>query len=854
MPATVNGIGTWYWGRRNVLVRKADCGLCGAFGDLTSYDTTLFFVVVFVPVIPLGQKRILDQCPNCRKHRVMTLPKYQEAREKSVAEAVDAARAAPSDPAKAVEAIGAVVAFHEPEKFMALAAQIRERLGTDTGVQLALGHAYAGFGAASDAESAYRRALQARDDPETREALAFHLIYQGRPQEAQPLLQHVLQGRLADKSGFLLTLSDGFMAIGDHERAMGLLDACSGAFPLLASDKALLQRRRTAEKNLGSGKRIPPAGGAAAGAATRFRSGWSFGVPRRLAAAVFIGAMAIHLVAASRAGQSRLLHLVNGLPRAYEVEVNGARCTLPPHGVVPVHIAEGEVRVQVIDPSLAIEPVVHRIVTPFFTRPFLHPVFVVNPDGLALLAWERVVYGQARSSDTAGQMFRVDRGTRLHVFDDVDYAFQEFPGELQVPEGGRLMKDRVTNLVDLTPFQAVALLEPNGGEEAVQSYLRESALLGVQVEACLFLLGQRSEPEPLLRFLREHLGDRPVRVDLHRFYIWRMEVDEPERDIAAEYRGHLEKSPDNTTLLYLAGRATVNPSEAEVLFRRSAEGCPACPYGWNALAFAGLAAGRFEEAFPPSCRALELAPDVQLFQAVQLEILTALGRVDEAVERCRSMRETWPNPFGCIAAEASLRARGGDLPGAQACIEEYCSFVEAQEGGEVVGSIRTSLRASVAYASGDAEGAGRMLLEAQGVAGQRFGAFIDLRQWDQASQALVEAPEADGASHLLLYCAAASEGRMDLAERHLALGAAGIRAHDRDQRLVADILEGKAPLHPDEMLALAEFPAEKRILLAALGTRFPEHRDALFPLARRLNYDRGFPYLTLKRLLGEGGE
>ena len=57
MPSRVNGIGTWYWGRNNIIARNAKCEFCGNAARLTSYDTTLFFTLLFVPLIPLRRKR-----------------------------------------------------------------------------------------------------------------------------------------------------------------------------------------------------------------------------------------------------------------------------------------------------------------------------------------------------------------------------------------------------------------------------------------------------------------------------------------------------------------------------------------------------------------------------------------------------------------------------------------------------------------------------------------------------------------------------------------------------------------------------------------------------------------------------
>ena len=68
MPSTVNGIGTGYWGKKNRHSYQGQCRGCNRQTTLTCYDTTYCFVVLFLPVIPLGKKRILDYCAACSRH------------------------------------------------------------------------------------------------------------------------------------------------------------------------------------------------------------------------------------------------------------------------------------------------------------------------------------------------------------------------------------------------------------------------------------------------------------------------------------------------------------------------------------------------------------------------------------------------------------------------------------------------------------------------------------------------------------------------------------------------------------------------------------------------------------------
>ena len=88
MPYTLNGVGTSYWGKSNLDLHRDVCEHCGAVGDLASYDTGKYFVLLFLPLIPLGKLRILDECPKCRRHGALKLAEWRRLRHEEVGSAV----------------------------------------------------------------------------------------------------------------------------------------------------------------------------------------------------------------------------------------------------------------------------------------------------------------------------------------------------------------------------------------------------------------------------------------------------------------------------------------------------------------------------------------------------------------------------------------------------------------------------------------------------------------------------------------------------------------------------------------------------------------------------------------------
>src|ERR1041385_1124874 len=96
MPATYNGIGTTYYGKSNLESRNGTCRSCNRDTTLISYDTRLWFVVVFIPVIPLGRKRIIDYCSACTRHYVVDLGKWETSKQLEISAALEKFRSGPT--------------------------------------------------------------------------------------------------------------------------------------------------------------------------------------------------------------------------------------------------------------------------------------------------------------------------------------------------------------------------------------------------------------------------------------------------------------------------------------------------------------------------------------------------------------------------------------------------------------------------------------------------------------------------------------------------------------------------------------------------------------------------------------
>ena len=102
-------------------------------------------------------------------------------------------------------------------------------------------------------------ALAVDDKPEYREQLALTLLKQGRPEEAEPYLRHVLDNKARDHAGSIFILVEGYQTQGLHHEALALMDRRDATFPDLAKLKEYKQQRKTSERHQDTGKRVKSA-------------------------------------------------------------------------------------------------------------------------------------------------------------------------------------------------------------------------------------------------------------------------------------------------------------------------------------------------------------------------------------------------------------------------------------------------------------------------------------------------------------------------------------------------------------------------------------------------------------------
>jgi hypothetical protein len=601
MPQVVNGCGTWYYGKKNVQQYPGLCRACNRVTTLTSYDTRLFIVFFFIPIFPLGRKRIIEECGACRRHHAMAYSDWERAKRRAQ-EAFEAYYRSPTDPKLAEEAIGACLGYRMAPAFLELVPVIEQHLASDAKTMVLLAAACDLFGHLQDTERLLATTLQVQDDYETRELLADCLMRQDRPDEAAPYLQHIVDEGIPDRVNLLYQLAQGYQMKGEHEKALAVFQQCEAVNPGIVEDAVFVHLRDTSAKNLGTHVAVKPA--AVAG---QIKRGAAFRRFMKVAPVVLVLAAVAYGALAWIQGLRREVFLVNGLERAYSVQLNGKTHQLQPQAFTKLRLGEGNIEVAIVDAPPGIQPETVTIQTAFLTRPFAKRTFVINPDRAAILRWTRFHYSPSSSGAASLPEHSFAAGQVLHEFSGVDHPFEEPPRSISTSSHSKRVSRVGVYLVSSNeqmamPAMIFGLLD-SLGKDAASRLAQQHLLMEPQRTEYLPVLSETTKPEELVAFLRAGVAQHPLELQWHRAYQSAMEESGKQQEVEREYDAMLAKDPQNKNLIYLAARVSLNIDKAFNLFRQSTEGDSPCPYGFYALCGYYLGLGQFREAQTAAQRA-----------------------------------------------------------------------------------------------------------------------------------------------------------------------------------------------------------------------------------------------------------
>ena len=582
MPTTINGIGTHYYGKTDLATRPGTCVHCGSYGNLESYSTRLWFVIVFIPIIPLKRVRILNSCPSCSRHWVANPEEYEMSRQLAVSGALDQYRAEPTVET-ALVAHAQYLAFHMTPEADAFCQEALEKFPENQHLLLGLASHFDQTGRWEAATPMYEQVLQLKpDSTDARFHLAWRKTNAGKLEESYDLLDYLRQPGAGQSFNLdpLQTLAEAYQKVGQHEKVLELCAISVRENPEIAEQQPFRALVSKSEKAVGSDSSLlaehPFSWSRVLDTKTNPNAGgYRWGIFGTLVATVFLVGM---LWLNEHQRTHRPLHIVSAFAQPIEVSIDGQ----PPVNVSQrkmFELPEGEHRIQLKGPVN--KEIVANLQTSYFSRWFSRPIWVLDVESYASVMVDKIFYSvNPPPPETIPQL----PGDVIFV-PHVDYPFETPPNSMQIKGKNNVVTKIHVSVPPLPPLTVATLHMSDPDQSALLSFmegylernLNDSKLMALYVMGAK---GDESE-QRAADFLKSKLWNSPISINVHRNYMNRKTAVDPMDELIPEYDRRLQATPNDAILLYLRGRASSSSVEQNQFFERSLAQEP--QQGWAAM-------------------------------------------------------------------------------------------------------------------------------------------------------------------------------------------------------------------------------------------------------------------------------
>jgi hypothetical protein len=544
--------------------------------------------------------------------------------------------------------------------------------------------------------------------------------------------------------------------------------------------------------------------------------------------------------------------LVSGAPQPYTVELNGTRHQLASGHPVILTVPEGTFVLTGGPRGAASPPQTFHFALPFFARLSESRVAVINPDRTAIIYEESTTYYAKGTQPHPNEnpTYTLYANEASYFLPKPDYVFAEFPRQLQMPQDAtRTTRTRLAQLAESTPQQRATLLQTERDYATMRRHLE-------------LLAGQRPADENLLSvavtmlnaedgrsFFQGHLADRPVLVEWHRYYQGHMERHFPAFDLVSQYRGWLAAEPDSGVWCYLLGRVCADPAETRALNERALTAPQPCDYAYNGLGVDALSRAEFARALDYFNAAERKGLKSASLRYNRRLARLAVGEYSGLLAEARSRRKVSSDDVDATEQEitygllAGLGTEAAEKVRADCLAEiDHKRQLSAKEREDV----SAYLSAVIAYGTRDVAAFAR---EMSKLDSPTFAFQAAVSGWDHAAAAtaLKKISEPASTAHFLCFLAAELKHDDAAAEAYFGRALEVLDKEDQSARRLGVLLRHAQGPTPEEANALMLSPDQKRIVMAALGWRYPDRRAAFLDWAKRMNFDPAFPHLLIEQ-------
>ncbi len=849
MPATLNGIGTTYYGKKNLQKYVGVCEGCGQTVELLEYETRLWFVVVFIPILPLGKKKILDYCPRCSRHNVIDWKEWEKLSRESIEQSVTSAKTKPDDPQAAIELLSTLEAFGQRQEAAEQAERMARRFAENADVLLHLGNWYDSVNLRDESKAAYKKALQLEpDNPLARKVAAIDAIEQGDLSQARQLLRF-METPAPPGEGHdpvvLLMLADAYQQRQEHDSALEVLQTALTIEPNLRNDKEFRKTVRKSEKfNLTRQPLLPPR--------SIFKS------RKFYLAAGLATVIAVFLGVNYYISTHRTLNIVNGLGRVVRVTVQGHdELRVPSGGRVELTVREGSHQAVLVSADGREKEVKFTIESGFWSRYFDDPVYILNAFGATPILWEERFYAvQYLGTPQKEGRARVHLGRDFVSFDDIDHPFEELPGEIEMSESEQETSRTNVSVIKQPPSAIVVslttqeIVSKNDLMQYAETHLRANPQDKPLLLAYYGLIYANQETARCRKFLAEGLDKKPIRIDWHRYYEGLCDTTDQTKKLKQRYDRMLGEDPNNSVLLYLAGRLPPRCSEAMKYITRSIAADPKNPYPHMAKAYYLMSRGQFDQAKLAALTAHQLDPENDEMMPTLLGAHFAMKEYSEFRKQIDRLSIAKPADFTLHCGRLAALTASGDIEAIRRTREEYKRLIHSlspQQAPhvEILGQLYLKgiqgdfdevlrLAGNLKDRKLAAVHASRACLQS--------GRIAEAQNWFQNSP-MLKAWQID----LLFAVAWRHKGNNEKASTWLARAKKSMSGSSPEGKFVSALLDQGTNADCELAEDLVFAPWEKSLVLIALVQNGADAK--MLGLAEKLNFDIGFPHFLLRDVI-----
>ncbi|MFT5188670.1 MAG: tetratricopeptide (TPR) repeat protein, partial [Verrucomicrobiales bacterium] len=397
-----------------------------------------------------------------------------------------------------------------------------------------------------------------------------------------------------------------------------------------------------------------------------------------------------------------------------------------------------------------------------------------------------------------------------------------------------------------SPIRVCTLLLGQGEMDLAEEYARKQLTLNPEETGLLPFLRELSPTNETLAFIEPFLDDRPLRLDWHRHYVDLAIALGSRTSISERYAQFSKAEPENGDLHFLLGQTKEDPEDASDDYLLAAKhGSPEANYQ---LSLRQSALGDFAIALTHAQNALQARPDQAAFQAQEEDLLLATAQYDKLISRYRLLLEKDPLDQESATTLAGLYEVTGESEQAQSLTDRFIQTI-AFDGSllsEETSQFREIMDGVRAQWAGDSA---HYIAAHQGFDPTADVNVLILKGSIHEAAAAIDRGAHDPFVHFLLYALASrQEDHLALAEVQLSQALTLLK----DDPVITPLFQSGTPAPTLIETLEARLPNHhRRVLLFALAQHHPKSAETYLTLAKQLNYNRVFPYLSLAQALAD---